>query len=265
MNISSALSNIERQNQILQLILHSSRITLSEVCETFSVSQATARRDLEALASQGKVQRVHGGAITIHQANPEPPILQRSSEQEEEKRRIGQLAASLILDGEVVFLGSSTTVLEVAKNLRERRELTVLTNSLPVMNIFAGIPEITLVCVGGVLRSSELSFIGHITEKSLTEVRADKVVFGTRALSLEHGLTNDYLPETLTDRAILGMGGQVIIVADYSKFGRVSTAFLAPLSAMHTLVTDSKAPSEYTSALAKQGIRVLVAEYDFTK
>jgi DeoR/GlpR family transcriptional regulator of sugar metabolism len=99
----------------------------------------------------------------------------------------------------------------------------------------------------------------------LTEVRADKVVFGTRALSLEHGLTNDYLPETLTDRAILGMGGQVIIVADYSKFGRVSTAFLAPLSAMHTLVTDSKAPPEYLSALSKQGIRVLVAKSDFTK
>ncbi len=74
-------------------------------------------------------------------------------------------------------------------------------------------------------------------------------------MSLEHGLTNDYLPETLTDRAILGMGGQVIIVADYTKFGRVSTAFLAPLSAMHTLVTDSQAPAEFLSALEKQGIR----------
>jgi len=80
-----------------------------------------------------------------------------------------------------------------------------------------------------------------------------------RALSLEHGLTNDYLPETLTDRAILGMGGQVIIVADYTKFGRVSTAFLAPLSAIHTLVTDRQAPAEFLSTLEQQGIRIMVA------
>jgi DeoR/GlpR family transcriptional regulator of sugar metabolism len=259
MNNSSSLSSIERQNQILELLARLSRITISQVCDAFTISQATARRDLEALANQGKLQRVHGGAIPIRQAKPEPPILVRSSEQEEEKRRIGRLAASLIEDGESVFLGSSTTVLEVAKNLRERRNLTVLTNSLPVISTLADLPEITLVCLGGVLRQSELSFIGHITEKSLTEVHADKVIFGVRSLSLEHGLTNDYLPETLTDRAILGMGGQTIIVADYSKFGRVSTAFLAPLSAMHTLVTDNQAPNEFLSALEQRGIHILIA------
>ena len=245
MSSLSPLSSIERQNQILQLIARLSRITINEVCETFSVSQATARRDLEALSSLGKIQRVHGGAIPVRQAIPEPPIMVRSGEQEGEKQRIGRLAASLIQDGEAVFLGSSTTVLEVAKNLRDRHDLTVLSNSLPVINILAGLPGITLVSLGGVLRKSELSFIGHITEGSLAEVHADKVFFGVRAMSLEHGLTNDYLPETLTDRAILGMGGQVIIVADYTKFGRVSTAFLAPLSAIHTLVTDSQAPPEF--------------------
>jgi DeoR family transcriptional regulator, aga operon transcriptional repressor len=259
MNSTSPLSSIERQNQILQLIARFSRVSINEVCETFSISQATARRDLETLAGQGKVQRVHGGAIPLRQANPEPPILFRSSEQQEEKQRIGRLAASLIADGEAIFLGSSTTVLEVAKNLGERHDLTVLTNSLPIINLLAGLPEITLVSLGGVLRKSELSLIGHITEGSLAEVRADKVFFGVRAMSLEHGLTNDYLPETLTDRAILGMGGQVIVVADYSKFGRVSTAFLAPLSAMHTLVTDRQAPSEFLSALEQKGIRILIA------
>jgi DeoR/GlpR family transcriptional regulator of sugar metabolism len=259
MNSLSPLSSIERQNQILQLLARLSRLTINQVCETFSVSQATARRDLESLASQGKIQRVHGGAIPIRRANPEPPILVRSSEQEAEKQRIGRLAASLIEDGEAIFLGSSTTVLEVAKNLGQRRDLTVLTNSLPVMNLLAGQPEITLVTLGGVLRKSELSFIGHITEKSLAEVRVDKVFFGVRCLSLEHGLTNDYLPETLTDRAILGMGGCVIIVADYSKFNRVSTAFLAPLSAMHTLVTDGQAPTEFLSALESRGVQIMIA------
>jgi DeoR/GlpR family transcriptional regulator of sugar metabolism len=259
MSSLSPLSSIERQNQILQLIARFSRITINEVCETFSVSQATARRDLEALSHLGKLQRVHGGAIPIRQAIPEPPIMVRSSEQEEEKQRIGRLAAGLIQDGEAVFLGSSTTVLEVAKNLLDRHDLTVLTNSLPVINILAGLPGITLVSLGGVLRNSELSFIGHLTEGSLAQVRADKVFFGVRAMSLEHGLTNDYLPETLTDRAILSMGGQVIIVADYTKFGRVSTAFLASLSAIHTLVTDSQAPPEFLAALEQKGVHILIA------
>jgi DeoR/GlpR family transcriptional regulator of sugar metabolism len=202
---------------------------------------------------------VHGGAIPSQKAILESTILQRSTEQKDEKQRIGRLAASLIADGEVVFLGSSTTVLEVAKNLRQRSNLTVLTNSLHVINIFADLPEINLVSLGGILRKSELSFIGHIAEKSLVEVRADKVFFGVRALSLEHGLTNDYLPETLTDRAILGIGGQVIIVTDYTKFGRVSTAFLAPLDAIHTLVTDDRAPKDHLLALEKLGVQVMLA------
>jgi DeoR/GlpR family transcriptional regulator of sugar metabolism len=109
------------------------------------------------------------------------------------------------------------------------------------------------------LRDSELSFIGHITEQALVEVRADRVFMGTRGVSLEHGLTNDYLQETLTDRAILKSGRQVIIVADHTKVNRVATVLLAPLSQMHTLVTDSKADKKFVQALKRQSIQVLVA------
>jgi len=106
MSSLSPLSSIERQNQILQLIARFSRITINEVCETFSVSQATARRDLEALSHLGKLQRVHGGAIPIRQAIPEPPIMVRSSEQEEEKQRIGRLAAGCV-DHQIAFKDSA--------------------------------------------------------------------------------------------------------------------------------------------------------------
>ena len=108
------------------------------------------------------------------------------------------------------------------------------------------------------MRASELSFIGHITEQSLAELRADRVIIGTRAISLEQGLTNDYLPETLTDRAILNIGREIVIVADHTKCGVVSTAFLAPLSAMHTLVTDDGTRYEFINALKAQGINPIV-------
>jgi DeoR/GlpR family transcriptional regulator of sugar metabolism len=254
-----SLSNIERQQQLLALLTDRQRITVPEICEHFSVSEATARRDLEQLAEQGLLQRVHGGAIAVRRAAPELPILVRSQEQAEEKRRIGKAAAALIGDGETVFLGSGTTVLEVARNLTERRNLTVITNSLPVINTLAGLPEIHVVVLGGMLRESELSFIGHITEQALEEVRADKVMIGIRGLDLEHGLTNDFLPETLTDRAILRCGREIIIAADHSKFGCTSTAFLAPISIVHKIVTDEGTPVEMITALQERGILVIAA------
>jgi DeoR/GlpR family transcriptional regulator of sugar metabolism len=197
--------------------------------------------------------------MSIEQAPPELPILYRESEQADEKARIGRAAAALVADKETVFLGSGTTVLKVARNLRDRKQLTVITNSLPVLNILAGLKEITVISLGGMLRDSELSFVGHITEQALAEIRVDRVIIGTRGLSLEHGLTNDYLQETLTDRAILKIGREVIIVADYSKVNRVATALLAPLDAMDTFVTDTKADQKFLQAIQKQGIQVITA------
>jgi DeoR/GlpR family transcriptional regulator of sugar metabolism len=109
------------------------------------------------------------------------------------------------------------------------------------------------------LRESELSLIGHITELGLGEVRVDKVFVGARGVSLQHGLTCDYLPETLTDRLILKIAGQVIVAADHTKIERVSTALLAPLSSMHIFVTDSDADPKFLRALRRRGIQVVLA------
>ncbi|MFO3795808.1 MAG: DeoR/GlpR family DNA-binding transcription regulator [Anaerolineales bacterium] len=259
MAMSHFLPSVERQNQILQILARNQRVSVVELCETFDISEATARRDLETLAEQGKIQRVHGGAVMLKQAPPEAPLLQREQEQSFEKQRIGQAAAALVEDGETVFIASGTTTLEVARHLRTRQNLTVITNSLPVMNTLANLPGITLIGIGGLLRQSELSFIGHIAEQAIAELRADKVILGVHALSIEHGLTSDYLPETLTDRAILKIGRQVILVADHTKFDSVSPAFVAPLSSIHHLVTDSAAPPEFIEAVRQMGIAVTLA------
>jgi len=113
--------------------------------------------------------------------------------------------------------------------------------------------------LGGMLRESELSFIGHITEQALAEIRVDKVIMGTRGVSLEHGLTNDYLQETLTDRAIMKSGREVIIVADHTKVNRVSTVLLAPWNGVRIFVTDSGVDKKFVQALKKQGLQVIVA------
>jgi DeoR/GlpR family transcriptional regulator of sugar metabolism len=253
------LSSIERQRAIRELVEQDKRISVATICEAFSVSEATARRDLAALAKEGKVQRIRGGAIKIWQSPPELPILERASEQMQQKGRIAQAVAKLIKPGETIFLGSGTTVLATARYLPDCQDLTVLTNSLPIINLLVGCPGITLIVLGGMVRNSELSFIGHITEKSLSEVRADKVILGARAISLEHGITNDYLPETLTDRAIIKIGREVILAADHTKFGSVSIAFLAPLEDFTTIVTDKETEVEFVESIREKGIEVVVA------
>jgi DeoR family transcriptional regulator of aga operon len=174
-NQHEQISSVERQEKIFALVQSLERTTVAQICEQFNVSEATARRDLERLAEQNKVRRVHGGALRIQKAPPEQPVIERKTAQLEEKKRIGFGVARLIEDGQTVFLGSGTTVLEVAKNLHGKRKLTVITNSLFVINELADEDEITLVSIGGILRKSEYSFIGHITEKALEELWADRV------------------------------------------------------------------------------------------
>jgi len=258
MTVHKSLSNFERQQQLTRLLERVGRLSVNQICEQFSISEATARRDLDQLSEKGSIQRVHGGAILLRQAAPEDPILKRSHESDDEKERIGRAAAALVQDGETVFLGSGTTVLQVAQNLVQRK-ISVITNSLPVINLMSEKENINLIALGGILRDSELSFIGHITEQALAEVRSDKVIIGTRAISLDQGLTNDYLPETLTDRAILNAGRQTIIVADHTKCGVIATAYLAPLSAMSILVTDDRTEHPFIKSLRNKGIEVIVA------
>ncbi len=251
------LSSVERRQQIIRFLQTQKRSTVDELIRHFRVSPATIRRDLDALEKQGKIRRFRGGAM-LGQAPPELPALQRAKEQAEEKARIGKAAAQLVEDGDTIFLGSGTTVLEVARHLHGKEGLTVITNSLLVVNELAHDEAIETIVIGGMLRHSELSMIGHIAEQALREVRANKVFMGIRAIDLKNGLTNDYLPETLTDRAILNIGAQTIILADHTKCGVVSTAYLAPLSAVDVLITDDKTDKDFIEALRQRNIEVII-------
>lgn len=248
----------ERQKKILGLLEQRENARVSELSELLGVSVATIRRDLNKLREMGEIKRFHGGAVISLPSAPEPPVIQRSGENIAEKERIGKVAAALVHDGDVIFIGSGTTALEVARNLVGSKNLTVITNALTVVNMLSNDESITLVTTGGIFRRSELSFIGHLAEHALSELRPQKVIMGIRAISLQDGLTNDYLPEVNTDRAIIHAASEVIVVADHSKFGKVSTAFVAPISAIHKLVTDDKAPKEIIASIQAQGVEVIV-------
>ena len=251
-----SLLKAERQSRINKLVEERGRVTVQELSDFFAVSEATIRRDLEELDGRGWIHRTHGGALRLERAVKEPPVLQRFSEKSEEKARIGKEAASLVREGETIFLGSGTTVLEIARHLPPDLKLTVITNSLPIVNELADQSNFDMIVIGGMLRQSELSMVGHIAEHAVCEFRADRVFMGMRAIDTSHGFTNDYLPETMTDRAILSIAPQVIVVADHSKFGRVSTVLVAPVTAAHMIITDRATREEIVNELEGRGIEV---------
>jgi DeoR/GlpR family transcriptional regulator of sugar metabolism len=229
----------ERQHKILQILEKNPSVRISGLSESLGVSEATVRRDLDRLCETGAIKRIHGGAVRMERTPPEAPVILRTTVNIEEKRRIGGLAAGLVNAGDTVFIGSGTTALEVARCLAGRQDLTVITNAQTVINLLSQEEGITLIGTGGFLRSSELSFIGYLAEQALRELRPQKVIMGIRAVSLDQGLTNDYIPEVSTDRVIIQSAPEVVLVADHTKFGKVATALVAPLTAIHTLVTDT--------------------------
>lgn len=247
----------ERQLQIEHLLRERQQVRVTELSAYFGVSEPTIRRDLQKLEESGRLRRAHGGAVALEGSAQEPPVVHRVTEYAAEKRRIGQAAAQMVNDGETIFLGSGTTTQEVARYLGERKGLTVITNALNVANQLVNSPEVTVIITGGVLRHSECSMIGHIVQQTLKDLRADKVILSMRSVDVREGLTNASLLETMTDRVIIQFAREVILVVDHSKFGNAATGFVAPVTAVHKIVTDTQTPPETVQQLRELGIQVL--------
>lgn len=248
----------ERLRIIINRVRENGRTTVLELSEYFDVSDITIRRDLKELAEKGMIRREHGGAVYPVDMPEEPPVIQRMFQNRPNKERIARATAALIKDNESVFIGSGSTATYVARHLTTRQNLTVITNAVNIAHELASSEGITVVVLGGMLRASELSMVGHITEQALQEVRMDKVIIGVKALSVKAGITNDYLPEVMTDRKILEMGSELIVVADYTKLGKVSSAYVAPVSRITTLVTDRQAEPEILEEIRALGVQVIV-------
>lgn len=247
-----------RHTQIRDLVNENGQITVTELNNLLNVSEATIRRDLEELSQMGWIRRTHGGAVRVERAEKEPPILQRQDEQADEKLRIGRHAATLVANRQTIFLGSGSTVAAMAPHLQHFADLTVITNSIPVINQLAGQENIELIVIGGMVRPREMSMVGHIAEMGVREFRADMVFMGMRAIDAEHGFTSDYMPEAMTDRAILQIAPRCVVMADHTKFGRVSTVFLAPVTAVHTIISDDHLQPEIAAELREKGLDLIL-------
>jgi DeoR/GlpR family transcriptional regulator of sugar metabolism len=253
---------VERRQQLVELIEQRNAVTVAELSERFGVSAATIRRDLSELSQRGVIERAHGGAarrVRTATEMPEPPLLKRSSLEANEKHRIGRAAASHVHDGETIIISSGTTTAAMVPHLADRADLTVITNALNIALALASYPSITVIVPGGVLRHSELSMLGPLGEEAMENLRADTLFLGSSAIHPDYGLSAENFAEARGDQALMRAARAIVVVADHSKFGRVATVRVAPLTGIRRLITGHEAPPETVSLLSAQGISVELA------
>ena len=249
----------ERHQAILSILENQGSVLVANLVSQFDVSEMTIRRDLVTLERKGLLRRVHGGAISDRGRSYEPPFLSRSTTNQEEKARIGRLAAELIHSGESITLDVGTTTLEVARNIVGKQNLTIITPCFQIANLLYENPAIRLILSGGILRPSELSMIGHLAERVFEEFYVDSLFLAAAGIDFETGLTEYNLEDTLVKRAMIRSAKQVILVADASKFDRVAFTAIAPLDVVNTVVTDKSINPSIVAKLQDLNIDVMLA------
>ena len=247
----------ERRHQIAQLVVARKVATVTELSERFGVSPVTVRSDLEALEQQGLLKRNRGGAVAPQVLRFAPAFQERTSIHLLEKQVIAERATGLIEDGDRVIIDSGSTALLFARKLRDRK-LTVLVNSVYTLNELVGAPHIELITVGGSLYEPGMSFVGPLAEATLDKIHVDKVFLGVNGVTGQ-GISVNNVQEAGIKAKMIGAADQVIILADASKIGVDSFAFLAPLEHVHALVTNVGIAPEVIEELRESGMEVLVA------
>ena len=250
---------VERKDQILGLIQQKGRVTVDELIKGFKVSGATIRRDLEFLERQGLITRAHGGAISKSRVSLEPNYFEEKQKFLEEKRRIGKKASKLVEEGEVIFLESSTTILELTKNIKNKNNLTVVTNSLDIAQELHQAEGIDLIMTGGNLRKRIHALMGPLAEVTLSQMRIDKAFMGVSALDIDYGMTTANVEEAQTRKKIIEASNKIIAVTDHSKFGKQNFIFVTPIEKIDVIVTDKGISPQIKRKMERKGVEVIVA------
>lgn len=245
-----------REALVLDALRTSGRASVGDLATRLDLGEATVRRALQRLAEDGRIIRTYGGAVLTDQPHAtgfggDPHLAT--------KRAIGAAAAALIREGDTIALSSGSTVLELARLLRDRR-LTVITNALDVANALLDAPGIDLVVLGGMLLHGVHSLGGHLTEAAMRDLRADTVFMGASAVDLEHGFMTEQIAEIPVDRALRRMARDAVILVDASKFDRVAPGFMFGFDQVSSVVTDAAVRPETIGALRDHDIRVVVGK-----
>lgn len=250
---------LRRKDEILKLLAENRMMKAGELAEQFDVSMETIRRDLSEMEAMKLIRRVHGGAVLYTEYGIEPDYSFRTVENYDKKILIAKKAAELVNDGDSIIIDIGTTTLEFAKCLKEKKDLTILTNSIQIAYELTTEKANTVILLGGKVRAGEGTTSGYWSENMIDNFFADKLFLGVGAIMPEYGVMDYHVEETNLRRHCMKHVKQVIALADYSKFGIKALNHVCNSDELDYLVTDEKANKKILKELRDLGIKVLIA------
>jgi DeoR/GlpR family transcriptional regulator of sugar metabolism len=247
----------ERRQRVLDLVSKRGFVALAELTQAIDVSESTLRRDLDYWKKKGLLKRTHGGAIYKGDGAGLPALEERSGSQTEEKQEVARAAAARVRDGDTVLLDGGTTTLEVAR-LLVGRPVQVVTNSLPVANLFATRRDTDVVLLGGYVYPRTGVALGPLTVRMMQDIHVQQLIMSVGGIT-EAGLFNSNLLLVETERQMMRCADEVVVVADHTKVGRSALAFLCELAVIDTLIVDGRLSADQRALLERTDVRVLIA------
>lgn len=248
---------IERQQGIINLLKVKKSATVTELSKKFFIGEATIRRDLEKLEKKGLLKRTYGGAVLLESLDSEIPLSVREIEQKDEKDVIGQMAAQLVEDGNIIIMDSSSTVLKMVPHLKGKSMLTVITNGAKTAVDLGELLHIKVYCTGGMLRENSLSYIGELARRCVDGLFANTLFFSCRAISMDKGLSDINEDEAELRRRMIKNCDKVVLLCDSSKFDKTSFSKVCEFNMINCIITDKKPSSQWIEFLREKGVELL--------
>ncbi|MCJ7842230.1 DeoR/GlpR family DNA-binding transcription regulator [Lederbergia sp. NSJ-179] len=260
-----SLLSEERKKLLIDEIDTHGKVRVSELAQKLNVSNETIRRDLEALEKHKKLKRVYGGAVKVSYEDGEPPYQQRQIIHYTEKKLIGRRAASLIKDGDTIFLDTGTTVLKLAEFIKNLNRLMILTNSLPAANVLKdslaqGLFRGKVILLGGELSPDQQSVSGHLCEEMLKNFYVDKAFLSVGGVSLKNGISDYDFNESSISKLAATNAKEVIVLADHSKIGVQSFTKITTLDQVDAIICDKKQPPSWEVVLEQKNVDWIMAD-----
>jgi DeoR family transcriptional regulator of aga operon len=245
---------------ILQKLEKDDKVNVTELSHQFNVSEVTIRKDLRYFEKKNILIRSRGGAMKRSLVNVDLSIYDRRKQNIKLKEAIGAAAANLIMNGETILLDTGTTVMQLAKHLPKKIEITVITNSVDITFRLAEYPNIRVIMPGGILRKNSLALVGEQAAESLREFFCDQYFLSADSIDLERGMMTTNIEEASLARINIRNSKKVIALIDSSKFQNKGIKLIASISEIDTLITDSGVPFDILHEIRAMGVKVLVAD-----
>lgn len=252
-------NTVDRRSIIISLLEEKGKVDVRELSKMFNVSEVTVRNDLAQLEKKNVLIRARGGALKVDPVGIDYHITDKDKINIKLKQLIGARAAKLVNDGDTIMIDSGSTAMEMVRNLDKNQKLTVITNALNIANQFYRNDLVQVIIPGGILRNKSFSLIGSAAEKSLKNYFCDKVFLGVDGLDITNGLSTPNIEESHFNAAMIEISNQIVVLADSSKIGKRSLAFICPVSKIDVLITDNGLSPEKKVMLENIGVKVIIA------